>query len=391
MSVLPDLRESLVRAAARQAPARRRPVWRVLPVAFAAAIAVVVAVIALGTLHHRAAPRGEAGSSSVPGRQALIDILAPLRRAQTPADLRLRGLSLLEGQAQAFGLGRVDVPLVRYAGTTPWGERLFIVPFLPSAGRHDETVGLESAGGGGGGIDAAGLAAHGVDESEGAGRSFAGGSTKSRLIVLVPDGVARVEFVLSRQPNGNQYGAPTYARVQTVTVGVHGNLAAVQVDRGCCGASGMIWYRADGSVIRRIGNIAGAGRVLSPPRPGPETPLSRAAQRDPSTPNPVWVAPAVGGPRTRFTIHFRVLLNGADYRYRFTGTPCPAFTFPGGTGKPNALRGSLWSDGVGAVQGESLCPGSYRVSVTVMDFGRGGGPRQPAARPFGSASFTVRR
>jgi hypothetical protein len=66
-----------------------------------------------------------------------------------------------------------------------------------------------------------------------------------------------------------------------------------------------------------------------------------------------------------------VLLNGADYSYTVTGTRCPTFTFPGGTGKPNSLRGSLWSDSLSAVQRQRLCPGVYHVAVTVMDVGLG--------------------
>ena len=106
----------------------------------------------------------------------------------------------------------------------------------------------------------------------------------------------------------------------------------------------MIWYAANGQVIKRIGDFAKVNRVNAAPKPGPPTPQSRAAQRDPSTPNRVWVTPSVGTPHTTFKVHFRILLNDADYHYQFTGARCPRYTFPGGTGKPNALRGGLWSD-----------------------------------------------
>lgn len=101
------------------------------------------------------------------------------------------------------------------------------------------------------------------------------------------------------------------------------------------------------------------------------------------------MTPTIGGPHTKFKIHFRVLLNGADYNYRFTGTRCPRFTFPGGTGNPNALRGDLWSDPISAATGQTLCPGTYHVGVSVMDFGRFRGFRRPA-QPFGTTTFTVR-
>jgi hypothetical protein len=206
----------------------------------------------------------------------------------------------------------------------------------------------------------------------------------------VPDGVAKVTFMLARQPNGNDYGAPTYTHPLGVTVPVHDNVAAAQVDRECCsGRPPMIWYAANGQVIKRIGDFAKVNRVNAAPKPGPQTSLSRAAQRDPSTPNRVWVTPSVGTPHTTFKVHFRILLNGAGYRYRFTGTRCPRYTFPGGTGKPNALRGGLWSDPVRAVTGQALCPGTYHVAVSVMDLGRFGNLK-PTVKPFGAATFTVR-
>ena len=43
-----------------------------------------------------------------------------------------------------------------------------------------------------------------------------------------------------------------------------------------------------------------------------------------------------------------------------------------------------------AVSGQTWCPGTYHVSVTVSDLGRSGNLKHPA-RPFGTATFTVRR
>jgi hypothetical protein len=153
----------------------------------------------------------------------------------------------------------------------------------------------------------------------------------------------------------------------------------------------MIWYSPAGAVVKRIGNFATINRVIPPPRPGPETPLSRAAERDPSTPNRLWVTPAFGGPHTIFKLHFRVLLNDADYRYRLAGTRCPGITPNGGDGGGGSLglRGRVWTDVVDAVSGQTWCPGTYRLSATVMDRGRAGMLKRPA-RPFGTATFTVR-
>jgi hypothetical protein len=255
-----------------------------------------------------------------------------------------------------------------------------------------ETLGVYSREGGGGGVPASVIAARGDLSTEGAGRAFAGGSTRTRLILVVPDGVAKVVFLLPRQPAGAQNGAPIYRHSLHVAVAVHSNVAAVQVDRQCCtGQLPMIWYAADGHLIKRIGKFSSVNRVIAPPRPGPETALSRAAEQNPSTPNRVWVTPRTGGPRMTFALHFRILLTDADYRYTFTGTRCPGITFPGGSGGgTNDLRGRIFGVALDAVAGQTWCPGTYQVSATVMDLGRAGSLKHPA-RPFGTATFTVRR
>lgn len=155
---------------------------------------------------------------------------------------------------------------------------------------------------------------------------------------MVPNGVARVEFILPRQPLPI-VGGPIYPQVRSVTVRVHNNVAAAILDEMCCYAPGgalgrivretqgaqwqatpppMIWLRADGTVIKRIGDIASASGITKLPTPGPETALSRAAERDLSTPNPVWITPRTGYPDTEFRVHFHVLLNGAEYFYSLT-------------------------------------------------------------------------
>ena len=290
---------------------------------------------------------------------------------------------------------------VRIARVTPWGQLAIVAVTRggesPAGSRTVRDGGLlfgvfNRGGGGGGGCcgDATGIEAHGALLTSGAGRAFAGGSTKTDLTLVVPDGVAKVTFVFPRQSAGNQYGAPVYPAPLRVTVPVIGNVAAVRVNRQCCGGGlPMIWSAADGRVMKQIGNFRGISRVVPRPKPGPETALSRAAEKDPSTPNPVWITPAVGGPRTKLTIHFRALLNGADYSWHVTGTRCPSFTPGGGEGDPNLLRGQLASFDLRSIANQPLCPGTYQVSVTVTDLGRFGGHlRNP--KPFGTTTFTVR-
>ncbi len=61
-----------------------------------------------------------------------------------------------------------------------------------------------SAGGFGGAGDATMIEQGRAIGTEGAGRSFAGGSTATRITVVVPDGVAKVKFVIParRIPDG---------------------------------------------------------------------------------------------------------------------------------------------------------------------------------------------
>ncbi len=195
-----------------------------------------------------------------------------------------------------------------------------------------------------------------------------------------------------RQADRNQPGAPVYPHSRTVTAAVHSNVVAVQVSRECCGSDlPMIWYAADGQVVKRIGNLAAVNRVVAGPKPAPETPQSRAAERDPSTPNRVWVTPATGGPHAHFAVHFRILLNDADYSFHFGGARCPRITFPGGQGGgADDIRGRIFGANLDAVQGQTWCPGTYRVSVTVSDLGRADSlTHRP--HPFGTATFTVHR
>jgi hypothetical protein len=376
----------------------------------AAVIAIVIgAVVALGG-HRRPAPTPASDASGASARQ-LVGILGVLRRPQTAADHPAAVLSRYT-RALAF-VGTPDVALMRYATTTPWGERLYLVPMNPPTAQEiarlarrapgargqllriarsrPETLMVLSATGAAGAGDAASIE-HGQGiGTEGAGRSFAGGSTATRITVVVPDGVAKVRFVFPRQPSRGQSGAPIYSHSLSVVASVHDNIVAVQVNREVMAASfPMIWYGPGGEVVKRIGDIAAANTVTSTPRPGPETALSRAAEKNPSTPNRVWVTPRVGGPRTVFTVHFEVLLNDADYAYQLSGTKCPAITVNGGDGGgANDLRGRTWSDVVDAVAGQTWCPGTYHLGATVMDLSRYGGLKHRAS-PFGTATFTVK-
>ena len=434
MTVLPELEDQLVRAAAKNAAAAHgrartaRLPRRAGPLAGAVGVAALIAVtvvIAAGALilvgdhdHHPRAshPHPTPAVTIETSRAQLIRILGVLRRPQTYADLHSPAIErFLAGYHSGstsllYSVGTPEVPLIRRAASTPWGSGVFVIPMKPlSAARlaalrarypqlpqlaelpHGETIDLEVGFGGGCCATAAGIEAGHEVTTQGAGRSFAGGSTQTRLTLVVPDGVARVEFVFPRQPSRYEPGSPIYPAPLRVTVPVHGNVAAVQVKRESGGgAVAMIWYGPHGRVVKRIGSLAAAYRVFPPPKPGPATAQSRAAERNPSTPNRVWVTPASGNTRSKYSVHFRLLLTDADYRFQISGTRCPQITFAGGGGGGYSdLRGKTFSYALDAVTGQTWCPGTYDVSVTVLDLGRYGYLQHPAA-PFGRATFTVR-
>jgi hypothetical protein len=104
-------------------------------------------------------------------------------------------------------------------------------------------------GGGGGGVDLRWFLRHGLFASSGTnGRSTVSG--------LLPDGVASVDFTFARSVSRGPYRDPkTYPRAISLTAQVQDNVVAFDVDRPGPGAfpTQMVWRRADGSVLRRIG------------------------------------------------------------------------------------------------------------------------------------------
>jgi hypothetical protein len=393
---------------------RRRGSLGALAAVVLSGAAVVVALGALVSLRGHAAsssaPRTPP-ATSIPGRQQLIDILAVLRRPQVPSDLNLHNLPFLSGGGLILALeGTPDLPLIRYATTTPWGEKVYFVPMKPVTAAElkaaidrfhgppklvsrirsrGETLGVYSGDGGGGGSTAASIEAGEGMEIDGAGRSFAGGSTQTRYILVVPDGVARVEFYFPAE--AIPAGGPVYHHALAVTIPVRGNVAAVQVNRECCaGEPAVIWYGADGSVIKRIG---GTTSPLVPPQPGPETSQSRAAEHNPATPNRIWLTASSGGPTTAVNVRFRLLLNDFDYRFRMTGPSHPGCQSSASMiegGGIDDVRGRIYS-GTLSPQDGRWCPGTYDVTVAAYDLGRAPGVLRHPPAPFGTATFTVIR
>jgi hypothetical protein len=344
----------------------------VMAAALTFTLVIMVGALILLAGHHR--PGSSAGAVS--GRQQLIDILGPLRRPQAPADLHSPVIARLlstynPGRAPWDRRGAPDLPLVRRAAITPWGQAVFLVPVKPVGGRGQEGLLVATRNFTGCCGTPAGLETSGdvVTTGQATGRRVGHGQAIERFIAVVPDGVAEVQLghLLMR---------------------VHNNVAAAQANGRLVGPTPvMFWFDAGGEIIRRIGDLAGSYRSIAVSPPGPQTAASRAAERDPSTLNPVSVMPQVGGRHKAFTVHFRVLLNAADYSYTLTGGDCRSLW--GTRGSPDDSRGHMWSDAVVPVTGKSWCRGTYHLSVSVNDLGPAGMLKHPA-KPFGTATFIVR-
>jgi hypothetical protein len=387
--------------------------WGTAGVLAAAAVAVGVAVVAVALAGHGRPALGGRISVDHPltwsqrlqaSRGALIAELAPLRRPQTQAERAIaRKLNRHELPFEEF-YGTPDRSLVRYAATTPWGQRLYLVPITPWTARQTQAregkhVHAPPP------VEEFAVYAPGKSFVVGAGNaariragtvgvSFWGpGGPKSGVtqeLQVVPDGVAKVTYLLPRQPQP-QFGYPVYPQVGHLTVAAHGNIVAFQTRRPVGTAS--IWYAADGRVLRRFGNAAAAAKVVPVRQPAPETARSRAAERDPSTPNPVAVTEVGSGRTASFTLHFQALLNGADYGYDWSGPRCPGITLPYGFSRDVILRGHTVSTKLPLAPNQPGCAGTYHVALRVTGFEPIGSIRpvgsKVTARPFGSATFTV--
>jgi len=363
----------------------------------AVAVTLAIAVIALVVVGHRQrnppATPIPAARPIPPAARPLASILGVLRRPQTAADKA--------AESKLLG-GAADRSLVRLAAVTPWGEQVILAP---EKARTYDTLALLTAGvlpGGGvsssGGLTAASIEAGEGRSLEGAGRNFAGGSTGVRLFIVVPDGVAKVVFVLPRQPVPSSVpGGPVYRHPLAVGVPVHNNVAFTQVNRECCDGNLVTrWYAADGQLIRTTGNPTDTNRLVATPKPAPETPRSRAAERNASTPNPVRALPRSGSPDSTFRIQWRLLLTDADYAITASGPIGDGCRGASGInarfgGGPNDVRGQLYGESIRGDRGTAAwCPGTYHLSVTVIDLGSAGALKQHP-HPFGTAAFTVKR
>jgi hypothetical protein len=178
-------------------------------------------------------------SAQNPNVRALVRILGVLRRRQTRAD---RAPEVFSGSFSA-GLAPVR-SLQRLATTTSWGARIYLVPLVktsphglplnPSRGG----IGISVNGRGGGCCETAQHVEHG--------RAYASGIHPWSLIMVVPDGIAKISVALK---------APLDQSPPPVAIGrVRSNVAALRLRYDIRAGSGdlITWYSASGAVIKTI-------------------------------------------------------------------------------------------------------------------------------------------
>jgi hypothetical protein len=372
-----------------------------------AAVAIAIAVGALVLLHGGAkpAPAGKPANTTV-GR--LVDILGVLRRPQTSADRALPAeLVGMRGEIMSVNVGTPDLQLARLATVAPWGQKVFIAPMLPLTAariarfkhqyprlarifdqRQPQKVTLGLFGNTESDFSSVADIEAGKDTTFGGanfdGLRLDGFAPPLRIVMVIPDGVAKVAFLLPRQAYP---GAIVYPASETITVPVHNNIAAFETDRYIdedhWGQVGMVWYAPSGAVVRRSGDSSELDAV----RPDPMLDYSIRTE-NPSHWDRLEVIPGTGSPSTTFTIAFRRPVTGPyRYAFRFSGpsaeagcyspvSPTPIVRGPD-LGIPFDNRGQIADTQFSA---RTWCPGTYHVSVALVS---------SAGMPFSTAKFSV--
>jgi hypothetical protein len=231
-------------------------------------------------------------------------------------------------------------------------------PALSNLGRdgHPAQLGLVAGGGAGCCVTAAGLAHEG-------GAIEVGSSTGTEVVLVVPDGIAKVTVLLPRQRIPGERASKHPASITSL---VHDNIAAFDTDRDAdaVGTEDMIWYGPAGNVLRLIESNDCLDRVVPARHPSPQTALSERAEKDPSTANSVTVTPARGRPHTTFDVSFRLLLTNATTSSSSPALAGPAATVKSATAREAGLEGDrgTFAANCSANRSRPVTPGKARTS-----------------------------
>jgi len=231
-------------------PRRRRLSGAVVPVV-AAVVAIVVAGGALLlTAGHKVSPSRHAAGSV--GVQSLVSELGVLRRPQTAAD-RAFYSDRTVAQQPVGSPPRQSIRRLTRLVPLPDRGRIFLYVVPPGPGRRYSGLGYEERSVTNG-VGACCQTAGALRRPGGPGpNAYESGAYRTQLYFeIVPDGVARVQWVFPRfarlaLPLGVSVPGP-HKTALTITVPVRDNIAAVMLpQRGT--AARDTWYAADGRVI----------------------------------------------------------------------------------------------------------------------------------------------
>lgn len=219
----------------------RRPGWSSTLVAVAlVAVTLAIVVGAVVTLRpaHRTGGGPPAVQSPLPSpARGLVGILGVLRRPQTPADRDLG--PLLTRVVRQSRVGTPVMSLIRVAGVAPDGQKVVLVPMQPRNGAWPPRAGETGSGlrlglfAGGGGCCSSPAA---IDAGQG--WVSAGSGSGNYVVLVVPDGVARVTVAFSHP----------------ITAPVRNNIAVFAVPQAVENLNiyPMTWFGTSGQVIKRF-------------------------------------------------------------------------------------------------------------------------------------------
>lgn len=260
--VIPPGDPSKITSVAAGSPRRRSRVFDGLAVGSAGAVALGVALVVLLT-GGQAPVRSTSRPYSVPAAaRPLVRILGVLRRSPSAAD---------RAAGSTFRGGHIDANLVRVVALTRWKEQLELVPSLTKPA----TLSLSTLTNQHGREMTIGFGAYTASQIE-QGKAWVRDDFGPfdprhgiRLVIVVPDGVARVAFV---RADGH-----------AVTVPVHDNVAFARITDFCCGANLKTrWYAPDGRLIKvTFANPNGTSELGPPAINLPPGTITVARLRDP--------------------------------------------------------------------------------------------------------------
>jgi hypothetical protein len=247
--------------------------------ATAVSVAVVLVVIGLIAVlghsrsHQPATPRPIQPSAGVAAAlRPVTSILGVLRRPQNAADRNPALITQLQKQSHDnFDLawaGRPELSLMRRAAVAPWGQPIYVVPFLPPTRHAVQNVPPKDRVGNAARTAtvwtypiSAGSPLGSPTEIE-SGRDVTNmawvhggnrGPAANRWVMVVPDGVAKVALWPATGSISHHPGHPTNPGFRPIVVPVHGNIAAF-IAHGFTRPGQEVWYGPNGTIIKRIAN-----------------------------------------------------------------------------------------------------------------------------------------